>query len=44
MKLRLTERLRRSYESAPALVKKAFDKQASLLSGNLQHPSLRAKK
>ena len=44
MKLRLTERLRRSYESAQPSVRKAFDKQAALLAENLQHPSLRAKK
>ncbi len=44
MKLRLTERLRRSYESAPSAIQRAFDKQASLLAENLHHPSLRAKK
>ncbi len=44
MKLRLTERLRRSYEAAPKQVKKAFDKQAHFLLHNLQYPSLRAKK
>ncbi len=44
MKLRLTERLRRSYEAAPLQVQKAFDKQARLLVQGLRHPSLRAKK
>ncbi len=44
MKLRLTERLRRSYEAAPKRVQKAFDKQVQLLVQNLRHPSLRAKK
>lgn len=44
MKLRLTERLRKSYEGAPPQVQKAFDKQARLLAQNLHHPSLRAKK
>ena len=44
MKLRLTERLRKSYAEAPMAVQKAFDKQARLLADNLHHPSLRAKK
>jgi mRNA-degrading endonuclease RelE of RelBE toxin-antitoxin system len=44
MKLRLTERLRRSYEAAPVEVRKAFEKQSQLLTDNLHHPSLRAKK
>jgi len=44
MKLRLTERLRKSYAAAPLQVQKAFDKQARLLAQNLHHPSLRAKK
>jgi mRNA interferase RelE/StbE len=44
MRLRLTERLRRSYEAAPPQVRKTFDKQSQLLADNLHHPSLRAKK
>jgi plasmid maintenance system killer protein len=44
MKIRLTERLRKSYASAPQAVQKAFDKQLSFLAANLNHPSLRAKK
>lgn len=44
MRLRLTERLRRSYEAAPKQVQKAFDKQVQFLAQNLRHPSLRAKK
>ena len=44
MKLRLTERLRKSYEAAPSHIQKAFDKQCQLLAQNLRHPSLRAKK
>ena len=44
MNIRLTERLRKSYADAPKAVQKAFDKQLRLLAGNLNHPSLRAKK
>ena len=44
MKIRLTERLRKSYAEAPGAVQKAFDTQARLLADNLHHPSLRAKK
>lgn len=44
MRLRLTERLRRSYEAAPPQVRKTFDKQSQPLADNLHHPSLRAKK
>ena len=39
-----TERFRKSYARAPQRVRRAFDKQVALLLGNLQHPSLRAKK
>jgi mRNA interferase RelE/StbE len=39
-----TKRSRESYQSAPRAVQRAFDKQVRLLSGNLRHPSLRAKK
>ena len=44
MKLRFTERLRKSYAAAPKQIQKAFDKQSQLLEQNLLHPSLRAKK
>ena len=39
-----TDRSAKDYRQAPAEVQKAFDKQVRLLSANLQHPSLRAKK
>lgn len=44
MRLLYTERFRRSYESAPPAVQRAFDRRAALLVENLRHPSLRAKK
>ena len=44
MILRLSERLRKSYEAAPPQVRRAFDKQSRFLLENLNHPSLRAKK
>jgi mRNA interferase RelE/StbE len=44
MKVDFTERARKSYESAPAAVQKAFEKQTKLLAENRLHPSLRAKK
>jgi hypothetical protein len=44
MRLRYTERFLRSYEAAPSQVRRTFDKQVALLSANLRHPSLRAKK
>ena len=44
MKWLLTHRAWRDYQSAPAPVRKAFDKQVHLLAENLRHPSLRAKK
>lgn len=44
MKLRLTERLLRSYQAAPRRIQRASDKQARLLAQDLRHPSLRAKK
>jgi len=37
-------RFERSYANASAAIQRAFDKQSSLLLGNLHHPSLRAKK
>lgn len=44
MKWQHTERSRGDYRAAPPDVQKAFDKQARLLSQDLRHPSLRAKK
>jgi plasmid maintenance system killer protein len=44
MHLFYTERFRRSYADAPLRVRKQCDKQLSLLSQDLRHPSLRAKK
>ncbi len=44
MKIRRTERFLRSYQSAPASVKKAFEKQIRYLGEDLRHPSLHAKK
>ncbi|HTC62741.1 MAG TPA: hypothetical protein VK709_07855 [Candidatus Saccharimonadales bacterium] len=44
MQLFYTERFRRSYADAPLRVQKQCDKQLALLSENLRHPSLRAKK
>ncbi|MBI1984121.1 MAG: hypothetical protein HYS61_07985 [Acidobacteria bacterium] len=43
MRLDYTERFR-SYETAPARIQRAFQKQARFLARNLRHPSLRAKK
>ena len=44
MRLHYTERFRRSYDSAPRNIQRAFDRRAALLVGNLRHPSLRAKR
>ena len=44
MKLEYTRRALDSLEEAPVTVRKAFFKQARLLTQNLRHPSLRAKK
>jgi mRNA-degrading endonuclease RelE of RelBE toxin-antitoxin system len=44
MKVLFTDRFERSYNRAPAAIKRAFDKQLAFLFDNLQHPSLRAKK
>lgn len=44
MKLFFTERFRKSYADAPPAIKRAFNKQAKYLEGDLRHPSLRAKK
>jgi len=39
-----SKRFLKQYSAAPAAVRKAFEKQASLLLENLNHPSLHAKK
>jgi hypothetical protein len=39
-----SKRFLNQYAAAPVTVRKAFDKQASLLLENFGHPSLRAKK
>jgi len=39
-----SKRFLKQYAAAPEVVRKAFDKQASLLIANLNHPSLHAKK
>ena len=44
MKLEYTKRFRKSFQSAPAHIQKAFSKQSRLLLEDLRHPSLRAKK
>jgi len=44
MRLLYTERFRRSYETAPAHIQRAFQKQTRFLLQNLRHPSLRTKK
>ena len=44
MRLHLSARFLRSYEDAPHVVQKAFQKQGRLLLDNIRHPSLHAKK
>jgi mRNA interferase RelE/StbE len=44
MTARYSKRFLKQYAAAPVAVRQAFDKQASLLLENLNHPSLRAKK
>jgi len=44
MRLVFSERFDRSLREAPAVVQRAFWKQAAFLLSNLHHPSLRAKK
>jgi hypothetical protein len=44
MTIRYSQRFLRQYAAARPEVRKAFDKQSRLLLGNLNHPSLRAKK
>jgi hypothetical protein len=39
-----SKRFLKQYAAAPLTVRKAFDKQAGLLIGKLNHPSLHAKK
>ena len=44
MKVVLSDRAIESLKDAPRNVRRAFDKQLRFLAGNLQHPSLHAKK
>ena len=44
MRVAVGESLKRQYGEAPAEVQRAFDKQLLLLLGNLQYPSIHAKK
>ena len=44
MKIAYVPRALDALESAPAIVRKAFFKQAGFLGANLKHPSLHAKK
>ena len=44
MTVSYSKRFLKQYAAAPAEVRKAFDKQSSLLLENLNHPSLHAKK
>lgn len=44
MRLFYTERFRRGYTDAPAVVQRQCDKQLALLAQDLRHPSVRAKK
>jgi len=44
MQIRLTERARRRYGSAPPEVQRAFDRKLEFLAKNLRHSSLHAKK
>ncbi len=44
MQLFYTERFRKSYGEAPVEIQERCDKQLALLTENLRHPSLRAKK
>ena len=44
MRLVYSAKFETDYATAPADVQKAFDKQGGFLVGNLQHPSLHAKK
>ncbi len=44
MQLIYSEQFRRSYESAPPAIQRAFDRRIRFLMRDLRHPSLRAKK
>ncbi len=44
MRVDYTERFLRSYRDAPLEIRQAFDRRIVLLTHNLRHPSLRAKK
>jgi hypothetical protein len=43
MRLLWSERFRKSFTASPAMVQKAFWKQARFLVADLRHPSIRAK-
>jgi mRNA-degrading endonuclease RelE of RelBE toxin-antitoxin system len=44
MTIRLSDQAIESLKDAPTNVRRAFEKQPALLAGDLQHPSLHAKK
>lgn len=44
MRVTFSERFRKSYESAPPHIQRAFDRRLAFLLQDLRHPSLRAKK
>ena len=44
MKWQHSDRSKEDYDGLQPNIRKAFDKQVALLAGNLQHPSLYAKK
>jgi len=44
MRLRLSAHFLRAYQDAPVDIQKAFEKKAGLLTADLRHPSLHAKK
>lgn len=44
MRVRYSERFRRSYDEAPPTIQRAFNRCIALLLHNFRHPSLRAKK
>ena len=44
MRVRFSERFRRSYESVPPAIRRTFHRKLEFLLQDLRHPSLRAKK
>ena len=44
MRVRFSERFRRSYESVPPAIQRTFHRKLEFLLQDLRHPSLRAKK